>query len=139
LAFTALSLFVAQDIRLSFFELFLLVQMYLLFLYVANFVRTREEVLFVVSFLLIGCLIESVVVVALAFSDWPSGLWGPIHLRVDAQPHGGWSRIGGTIGSPNEAGAYLVCCFRLRSAFCFRHPTEMQMVGGRSIGLAAQH
>jgi len=50
--------------------------MYLLFLYVANFVRTREEVLFVVSFLLIGCLIESVVVVALAFSDWPSGLWG---------------------------------------------------------------
>ena len=107
LGFTALSLVVARDIRLSCFELFLLFQMYLVFFYVANFVRTREEVLFVVSFLLLGCLIESVLMVALAFSNLPSGLWGPIHLRVDVQTHGAFSRIGGTVGSPNEAGAYL--------------------------------
>jgi len=136
LAFTALSLFVAQDIRLSFFELFLLVQMYLLFLYVANFVRTREEVLFVVSFLLIGCLIESVVVVALAFSDWPSGLWGPIHLRVDAQPHGGWSRIGGTIGSPNEAGAYLSLLLSLAVSLLFSDtPRKCKWLAAGVIGV----
>jgi putative inorganic carbon (hco3(-)) transporter len=119
LGFTALSLVVARDIRLSCFELFLLLQMYLVFLYVANFVRTREEVLFVVSFLLLGCLIESALMVALAFSNLPSGLWGPVHLRVDAQAHGGLSRIGGTVGSPNEAGAYLSLALSLAVSLLF--------------------
>ncbi|MCU1242691.1 MAG: hypothetical protein JWO71_3417 [Candidatus Acidoferrum typicum] len=119
LGFTALSVLVARDIRLSCFELFLLLQMYLVFLYVANFVRTREEVLFVVSFLLLGCLIESALMVALAFSNLPSGLWGPVHLRVDAQAHGGHSRIGGTVGSPNEAGAYLSLALSLAISLLF--------------------
>jgi putative inorganic carbon (HCO3(-)) transporter len=138
LAFTALSLFVAQDVRLSFFELFLLMQMYLLFLYVANSVRTREEVVFVVSFLLIGCLIESVVMVALAFSNLPSGLWGPFHLRVDTQPHGGFSRIGGTIGSPNEAGAYLSLLLSLAVSLLFSDtPRKCKWLAAGVIGVGA--
>ena len=119
LGFTALSLVVARDIRLSGFELFLLLQMYLVFLYVANFVRTREEVLFVISFLLIGCLIESALMVALAFSNLASGLWGPVHFRVDPQAHGVLSRIGGTVGSPNEAGAYLSLVLSLAVSILF--------------------
>ena len=107
LGFTSLSLVVARDVRLSSFELFLLVQMYLVFLYVANFVRTRGDVLFVVTFLLTGCLIESVLMIALRLAELPSGLWGAVHIRVDTQVNGELTRIGGTVGSPNEAGAYL--------------------------------
>src|ERR1700730_2035452 len=107
LGFTALSLVAARDVRLSSFELFLLVQMYLVFFYVANFVRSREDVLFVVFFLLLGCLMESLVMIALGFAGVPSGLWGPLHIRVDTQVNGEFTRVGGTVGSPNEAGSYL--------------------------------
>lgn len=107
LGFASLSLIVARDIRLSCFELFLLLQMYLVFFYVANFVRSREDVLFVVFCLLVGCLTESLLMIALRFGSVPSGLWGPVHIRVDTQVNGEFTRVGGTVGSPNEAGAYL--------------------------------
>jgi putative inorganic carbon (HCO3(-)) transporter len=104
---SALSLLVARDARLSVFELFLLLQMYLVFLYVTHFVCTPEDVQFVIGWLLIGCLVESVVMVALGFAGAYSGLWGPLHIRVDHEARSEFTRVGGTIGSPNEAGAYL--------------------------------
>ncbi len=119
LGFTALSLVVARDIRLSCFELFLLLQMYLVFVYVANFVRTREDVLFVVSCLLAGCLLESALMVALSFANVQSGLWGPVHIRVDTQGNAGLTRVGGTVGSPNEAGAYLSLVLSLAVSLLF--------------------
>jgi putative inorganic carbon (HCO3(-)) transporter len=119
LGFTALSLVAARDVRLSSFELFLLLQMYLVFLYVANFVRSREDVLFVVFFLLLGCLMESLVMIALRFGSLPSGLWGPVHIRVDTQVNGEFTRVGGTVGSPNEAGAYLSLMLSLAISLLF--------------------
>jgi len=119
LGFTALSLVVARDVRLSSFELFLLLEMYLVFLYVANFVRTRADVLFVVFFLLVGCLMESLLMIALRFGSVPSGLWGPVHIRVDTQRNGELTRVGGTVGSPNEAGAYLSLMLSLAFSVLF--------------------
>jgi putative inorganic carbon (HCO3(-)) transporter len=119
LGFTALSLVAARDARLSSFELFLLLQMYLVFFYVANFVRNREDVLFVVFFLLLGCLMESLVMIGLSFASLPSGLWGPIHIRVDTQVNGELTRVGGTVGSPNEAGAYLSLMLSLAISVLF--------------------
>lgn len=107
LGLSALSLFVARDARLSAFELFFLAQMYLVFLYVAHFVRTRRDVLFIASCILAGCLIEGVLMVGLAFADVSTSLWGPLHVRVDHDPSSTFKRVGGTVGSPNEAGAYL--------------------------------
>jgi putative inorganic carbon (hco3(-)) transporter len=107
LGFNALSVLVARDARLSFFGLFLLFQTYLVFLYVTRVVRTRSDVLFVVSWLLWGCLIESVLMVALGVGNVGAGLWGPLHIRVDHEAGSEFTRVGGTIGSPNEAGAYL--------------------------------
>jgi hypothetical protein len=107
LGFSVLSLFVARDTRLSAFEIFLLLQMYLVFRYVAHFVRTRGDVLFVVSCMLSGCLIESVLILGLGFGDVSTRLWGPLHIRVDHDATSKFARVGGTVGSPNEAGAYL--------------------------------
>src|SRR5882762_9102288 len=53
LAVTAISVAVAQDVSLSLFEVFLLLEACLVYFYVANNVRTRQDVLFVVSLLLI--------------------------------------------------------------------------------------
>jgi O-antigen ligase len=81
--------------------------MYLVFRYVVHFARTRRDVLFVVSCILAGCLIESVLMVGLGFGDVSTSLWGPLHIRVDRAASGQFTRVGGTVGAPNEAGGYL--------------------------------
>jgi putative inorganic carbon (HCO3(-)) transporter len=106
--FSALSLVAAQDVSLSFFEVFLHLQMYLLFFYVANFVQTRQDVLYVVSVLLIGAMVESLIIIVLSFTGMPSSLWGiPAHIYIDPGANQGFMRIGGTVGSPNQAAGYL--------------------------------
>src|SRR5437588_1985623 len=58
-AITLLSVFVAQDVSLSLFEVCLLLEACLVYFYMAGNVRTREAVVFVVSVLLVACLVES--------------------------------------------------------------------------------
>ena len=105
---TLLSVFVAQDVSLSLFELCLLLEACLVYFYIAGNVRTREDVVFVVSILLAACVVESVVMIILRFTGLPSTIWGlPTHIHIDNDPKEGFMRIGGTVGSPNFAAAYL--------------------------------
>jgi putative inorganic carbon (hco3(-)) transporter len=106
LAITAISVVVAEDVSLSLFEVFLLLESCLVYFYVANNVRTRQDVLFVFSVLMIACLAESLAMIALRFNAMPSTIWGT-HVRVDTDVKEGFMRIGGTVGSPNSAAAYL--------------------------------
>lgn len=126
LAISGLSFLVAQDVRLAFFEFCLLLQLYLVYVYVANFVRTREEVLFVVSLLLIGCAIASLGIINIKLAGgYPPILWGrPWGLPTRVQFHdfaasGGFMRIGGTIGSANNASGYLAFVLVLASSVLF--------------------
>jgi putative inorganic carbon (HCO3(-)) transporter len=108
LAITALSAAVAQDVSFSLFEVALLIEASLVYFYVANNVRTRDDVLLVVSLLLIACLLESMVMIVLKFTGMPSTIWGaPTHIHIDTDAKEGFMRIGGTVGSPNFAAAYL--------------------------------
>ena len=107
-AITLFSNFVAQDVSLSLFELCLLLEACLVYFYIAGNVRTREDVVFVVSCLLAACLLESVVMIILRFTGMPSTIWGlPTHIHIDSDPKEGFMRIGGTVGSSNFAAAYL--------------------------------
>jgi O-antigen ligase len=107
LGFVALSILAARDITLSLFELFLFLQMFLLYIYIANSVRTREEVLFVVKLLLIGLILESVLMIGLANTGQSFGLEG-VSTRIDTgKTATESSRVAGTIGSANSAAAYL--------------------------------
>jgi len=108
LAITAISVGVAQDVSLSLFEVFLLLEACLVYFYVASNVRTRQDVLFVVSLLLIACLLESLAMIVLKFTGMPSTIWGaPTHIHIDTDAKQGFMRIGGTVGSSNFAAAYL--------------------------------
>lgn len=111
LAITGMSLLVAQDVSLAFFEFCLLLQLYLVYVYVANFVRTQEDVLFTVSCLLIGCVLASLGIIHIKLAGgYPPILWGMpwgLPTRVQFVESGGLMRIGGTIGSPNNASGYL--------------------------------
>jgi putative inorganic carbon (HCO3(-)) transporter len=108
LTITALSVFVAQDKALSLFDVYLLFEACLIYFYVANNVRTRRDVLFVVALLLAGCLLESAVIIVMRFTVTASTTWDfPIHIIAENFTGDGRMRIGGTIGVPNVAGAYL--------------------------------
>ena len=105
---TLFSVFVAQDVSLSLFEVCLLLEACLVYFYIAGNVRTREDVVFVVSCLLAACLLESVVMIILRFTGMPSTIGGlPTHIHIDSDPKEGFMRIGGTVGSSNFAAAYL--------------------------------
>jgi putative inorganic carbon (hco3(-)) transporter len=103
-----ISMAVAHDLSLAFFEVFLVTQSCLVYFYVANSIRTRRGVMFVAYMLLIGCLLESIVMIAMRLLVTPATAWdGPIHIYADLAPLTGTMRIGGTVGSPNTAGAYF--------------------------------
>jgi putative inorganic carbon (HCO3(-)) transporter len=102
IALAGLSMLVAPDGTLAFFEMFLLLQTFLLFLYVVNTTKTREDVLFVVTMLLTGLVLESLIIIGLRFLGHSVRVAG-ILARVDPGP-----RVGGTVGSPNNAAAFLV-------------------------------
>jgi putative inorganic carbon (HCO3(-)) transporter len=107
-AITAVSVAVAQDVTLSLFEVALLLEACLVYFYVANNVRTRQDVMFVVTLLLIGCLLEGLAMIVLQFTGMPSTIWGaPTQIQIEADPGQRFMRVGGTVGSPNFAAAYL--------------------------------
>lgn len=101
IALATISTIVAVDKTLSSFEIFLLLQSFLLFTYIASTVKTREEVVFIVTILLITLLFEALVMIGLRGIGRSIEI-GPLTARIDS---GG--RVGGTVGSPNGAGGYL--------------------------------
>ena len=97
-----LSVIVAQDVQLSVFGIFLLVQMFLLYIYVVGTVRTSKEIVFIFTMLLIGLALESLIMSGLRIIGHSIEIGGVITARID-----GGSRVGGTVGGPNGAAAYL--------------------------------
>lgn len=101
----ALSILVARDRTLSLFELLLLGQMLLLYIYVVSNVRTRDDVLFIVDVLLLGLVLESLLMIAMNAVHHAIAIPG-IVTTVEADVVG--NRIAGTFsGSPNVAAEYL--------------------------------
>lgn len=103
-ALVSLSAIVAADSMLSLFQIFLLGQMLLLYLYIANRVQSRQDILFVVTLLLVGLVIEGLIMEYLHAAKEPFAI-GAITTQVDST--GDFFRVGGTVGSPNNAAGFL--------------------------------
>jgi O-antigen ligase len=98
------SIFAANNVTLSIFEVWTVLELFLLYWYIANTVISREDVLFIVRFLLAGLIIEDFLMLAQVFGfvgDF--NFWG-IRAQADFI---GTGRISGTLGAPNGAAAYL--------------------------------
>jgi hypothetical protein len=96
-----LSLTSARALHLAFFELFLIIQSFLLYIYILKVVRSRQDVLFILTVLLICLAFQGMVMIGLRMIGH-SVYTARIYARIDA---GG--RVGGTVGSPNTAASYL--------------------------------
>ena len=95
------SFFVAENRHLALNSIALLGQAYLCYVYVSNRVKTRSDVMFVVTMLLVALAMQAAIMVGLvaighSFSVWPV----KASLSSDLRPEG-------TIGSANSAGSYL--------------------------------
>lgn len=102
-----LSVVVARDVGLYARGLALLVQMFLLHVYLVGTVRTRQDARFVVSWLLYGLVLEGVII-ALSAVGGVSEVGG-LEVRTDTtgEEFGAAARFAGTVGSPILAAGYL--------------------------------
>jgi putative inorganic carbon (hco3(-)) transporter len=105
---SGLSVVTALDAGLYARGMSLLLQMFLLYVYLVGTVRTASDVTFVVAWLLCGLALESLIILGLGLAGEGFNFPG-VAARVDlySDEFGVAARFGGTVGSPNNAGMYL--------------------------------
>jgi putative inorganic carbon (HCO3(-)) transporter len=108
LCVAALTLVVARDVGLYSRGLFLLVQMFLVYVYLVGNIRSGQDVRFVVTCLLCGLVLESLIILGSGLTGKSFAVAG-LKARVDTATDdlGVSARFGGTVGSPNNAAEYL--------------------------------
>jgi O-antigen ligase len=102
-----ISMLQAPDKLLALFKIMLLVELFLIYFYVANHIRNKTEFQFFITALMAALLVESILMVL----QWRYGInfsIAGINAIIDPQSH----RAAGTLGTANSAGviitAYLV-------------------------------
>jgi O-antigen ligase len=95
------SVLVASYSGLAMYEVGMLVQTFLLYLYIIKRIRTREDVYFIITLLIGSMFLHSLVMIALR-GIGHSIVIGPFAARVDAG-----MRVAGTFGSPNGTAGML--------------------------------
>lgn len=101
MAAAAISVCSAQDTNLAMFGLFMLIQAYMIFTYVANHVATRADVALVVRLLIFSVALHGVILICL-HAVGHEVRFGSIAAFIEDD-----LRVGGTIGHPNAAAGYF--------------------------------
>ncbi len=111
-----LSILVARDFTLAMFEIGMLLQAFLLYVYIVKAVRTRQDILFVVTMLLIGLALEGLLMNATRFVGHGFSVGAISAIMWDDL------RVAGTIGAPNAAGSYLALLMTLALSVLLAKP-----------------
>ncbi len=118
----ALSMVNASDPVVSLFMLSQFARAFLLFLYLANNLKSAEEYWLVARCLVAGLAVESLIVFAqsAAGDNLGLGLLGERAFRKEVEMGGRWIfRAGGTLGHPNALGGYIASVLPLVLALRF--------------------
>jgi len=107
LSFICLSVFAASDPLLSSFELATLVQIFLFFVYIAGTVRTREDVLLIVTMLMVSGICLGTFLIAEVVAGHNFNIPGLSTVGDRSYNSGGYFRPGGPIGSPIDAASFF--------------------------------
>lgn len=112
-AYTAVivvSLFVSAHLQLALFQVYLMLEMFLLYLYFAANLTSRNEIISVLRLILIGGVIEGAYLLVVAAAGHEFAVVRAMGFKSDIfspQSAGEVARYGGTVGSPNSAAAYF--------------------------------
>lgn len=104
---SALSVWVARDPVLGGYMVALLVQTLLLFIYIVSTVRTRAEVIFVMTMLMAALLLEGALMLIMQLTGLSFSLLGLDTTAWEDAGMGEYARAAGTLGSPNTAAGVL--------------------------------
>jgi O-antigen ligase len=107
LGLTALATLTAPDPALAGFELLIVVQSVLLFVYLVSTLRARSDVVLVVAALLVSVALQGAVSVATAVGQQTVSVLGVSNRVAEPFQTGSAWRAGGTLGSPNSAGGFF--------------------------------
>lgn len=136
LLLATLSIVAARDVQLSAFGIFLLVQMFLLVVYIVGTVRTEEDITFILTMLLIGLVLEGLIMIGLRGTGHTVEIGGVLTARIDVG--NGGARIGGTVGGPNGAAAYLSLMLApALSVFLTRLKSVYKLLAAMALALGA--
>lgn len=115
---SALSIAAARDPALGVYYLALLVQTLLAFIYLVSTVRSRADLLFVVTALMVAVAVEGALMLALYVTGANFDIAGiNTNYPIPGGPSAvGYTRVGGTIGTPNTAAGVLVVLLPLALA-----------------------
>jgi O-antigen ligase len=108
IGFVTFSITQASSKSLSFFEIWMLLQSLLIFIYIASTVRSRDDVVYLVTVLAVAVLLESLIMLA-TYGTGQTFKFAGISTQIDPATVGSepLSRVGGTVGGPNAAAAFL--------------------------------
>ncbi len=138
LALSAMSLLVAADKVLALFGIWLLVECFLVFLYVSSTVRSREDVALIMVALIAGVALESLAIIASYLAGHDFAFAGISSHAYTDQATGAIYRPGGTIGSPNVAGSFLSLVLApIAMVFATRLGRPAKLLAALSFGLGA--
>jgi len=135
-----LSIVNARDPVLSSFLLLAFAKSFLGFLYVANHVKTREDLWLVARCLVAGLILEGLIGCVQHVTGSPLGLdaLGEQRVLIDLDVGGETvSRVMGTLGHPNDFGKYLEAVVPLALALTFapvRMRTRLMSAGAFGLG-----
>jgi O-antigen ligase len=116
-----LSLLQAKDLQLSLFRIFQLVELFLLYLYLANHIRTKQEMQFFANIFMLGMFAECILMIV----QWRTGLGFSIAgISADL----GSDRVAGTLGSANTAGSIIAAFLAVVSAMFWLFPKRPHKV-----------
>jgi len=113
LLFCAVSLFACADRTLGLFELANTGERLLLYLYIVNRLRSRDDVIFIVRVVLCSLILQALFMSGQAMGSFDSIDWYGIKASAN---FAGDHRVSGTLGSPNPAAAYLAMCMVLAAS-----------------------
>ncbi len=101
IVFSVLSVFRAQDQQLALFRIVQLVELFLTYFYLANHIRTVDDLKFFVFVSIGGMFAESILMIVQWITNRPFSIAGVQAIVV------GPGRVGGTLGHTGPAGGYL--------------------------------
>ena len=100
--FSSLSMFWAKNLQLSLFRIELLVELFLIYFYLANRIRTVQDIFTFITALMWGGLAESMLMIW----QWITGTTFSV-AGIQAMVLNNPLRVGGTLMHPNVAGGIL--------------------------------
>jgi hypothetical protein len=124
MAWCAVSMLNAENLRLSIFFLVGLLKVFLLFFYVANNVRTRDDLWLVAKCLVVGLVVEGFIACAQQIAGGNLGLnilGERQEVKEVALKGETIFRVGGTLSHPNFLGGYLTTLLPVALALAVAH------------------